>query len=538
MAEDLSFRVKNTLVVNSAFVANSTVVNAAAITSTSLVTGTANTTAINIGANVNLITTQLRVGNATAQVIVSNSGININGTSINNTTYEGTANNASNLGGQLPAFYTNATNLSTGTVPAARLSGSYTITASNATNLNNQLASFYTDIPARLGFTPVNRAGDTMTGTLSVPYLNVSAQGGSEGGELQLEKPPTGSSLNGSHVSIDVNANSLRIFENGSPFRGVTLNLTGCASQSILLHSTNFNSYSPTLTGGNASGTWNINITGNAATATNATAAADSVRLNGQTSDFYTNIPARLGYTPANRAGDTFTGAVQVNSWLGASSYMTAPIYYDSADVSWYVDPNSTSRIVALQHSVGNWMTSTDGRLRMLFNNLDWTTYRGGATNQWAHGFQTSDGTTRWLMEGTGAFYATNNIVAYWSDRRLKKNIQKIADWKNIINGLNGYRFEWNEAGKKILADSQSGPQIGFIAQEVKEVLPQAAPIQKLQYDYVDGKEVPKEGIDHDPNDPYLTVQTDKIVPVLVEAIKGLMSEVEELKAQIQQLKR
>jgi trimeric autotransporter adhesin len=34
----------------------------------------------------------------------------------------------------------------------------------------------------------------------------------------------------------------------------------------LLLHSSNFNSYSPTLTGSGASGTWGINITGNAAT--------------------------------------------------------------------------------------------------------------------------------------------------------------------------------------------------------------------------------------------------------------------------------
>jgi hypothetical protein len=42
------------------------------------------------------------------------------------------------------------------------------------------------------------------------------------------------------------------------------------------LHSGNFNSYAPSLTGGNASGTWGINITGNAATATSAT---DSTKL-------------------------------------------------------------------------------------------------------------------------------------------------------------------------------------------------------------------------------------------------------------------
>ena len=36
-----------------------------------------------------------------------------------------------------------------------------------------------------------------------------------------------------------------------------------------VLHSGNYNSYAPTLTGGNASGTWGISISGNAATATN-----------------------------------------------------------------------------------------------------------------------------------------------------------------------------------------------------------------------------------------------------------------------------
>jgi hypothetical protein len=61
----------------------------------------------------------------------------------------GTASNATNLNSQPASFYTNATNLATGTVNAARLSGTYTIdvtgTASNATNLNNQPGSFYTN---------------------------------------------------------------------------------------------------------------------------------------------------------------------------------------------------------------------------------------------------------------------------------------------------------------------------------------------------------------------------------------------------------
>jgi len=41
---------------------------------------------------------------------------------------------------------------------------------------------------------------------------------------------------------------------------------------------------------------------------------ADSERLNGQPASYYTNIVARLGYTPVNRAGDTMTGALAVPS--------------------------------------------------------------------------------------------------------------------------------------------------------------------------------------------------------------------------------
>ena len=55
-------------------------------------------------------------------------------------------------------------------------------------------------------------------------------------------------------------------------------NATGAITQngSQVLHAGNYNSYSPTLTGTGASGTWGINITGNAATATSAT---DSTKL-------------------------------------------------------------------------------------------------------------------------------------------------------------------------------------------------------------------------------------------------------------------
>ena len=45
---------------------------------------------------------------------------------------------------------------------------SFASQAQNSTNLNNQPAAYYTDIVSRLGYTPLNRAGDTVAGNLEV----------------------------------------------------------------------------------------------------------------------------------------------------------------------------------------------------------------------------------------------------------------------------------------------------------------------------------------------------------------------------------
>jgi hypothetical protein len=190
------------------------------------------------------------------------------------------------------------------------------------------------------------------------------------------------------------------------------------------------------------------------------------------------------------------------------------------------------------------WMNSAEGYNRFYFGSSDATYIRGvssGGTPSWyiRLGDQSSD--TRSIFTGGGDFYTNGNVTAYWSDRRLKKNINKITDWRDIINGLNGYRYEWNDLGRKILDDSdtEGGVKVGLIAQEVQSVLPQAAAVQMMQYkDNKNGVLIPKDDINYDPENPYLTVKEEKLIPVLVEAVKGLMEEIEELRKEIQDLKK
>jgi len=62
----------------------------------------------------------LVVGNTVANVTVTSTQIGIGTATINATNYSGSANNAAYLNGQLPAYYTNATNITTGTLPWAQ----------------------------------------------------------------------------------------------------------------------------------------------------------------------------------------------------------------------------------------------------------------------------------------------------------------------------------------------------------------------------------------------------------------------------------
>ena len=256
------------------------------------------------------------------------------------------------------------------------------------------------------------------------------------------------------------------------------------------------------------------------------------------------DLRANVVYLPNNTTYRLWNGASDPSCRLGnidvdqmrsrGATYGT--IFYDDTDNSWYADPNGRSRMVAFDFATNNWNRSTEGWNRIYFENLSSTYLLGGTTGQWYIRFGTAnDGTTRSIMEGGGNFYTNGNVVAYWSDERLKKNITKIENWREIISGINGYWFEWNDLGKKILDDDKEvGVQAGLIAQEVKAVLPQAAAVQMMQYkDNVDGQLVPKDDINYDPENPYLTVREEKIIPVLVEAIKGLMAEIDELKKKL-----
>ncbi len=116
-----------------------------------------------------------------------------------------------------------------------------------------------------------------------------------------------------------------------------------------------------------------------------------------------------------------------------------------------------------------------------------------------------------------GEIRATNDITAFYSDDRLKTRIGIIDNALDKVNSLSGFIYEPNE--RAIELGYQKEERVGVSAQEVEAVLPQAVKDAPINSEVVEG--------DND----YKTVQYEKLVPLLIEAIKELKSEVEELKS-------
>ena len=109
----------------------------------------------------------------------------------------------------------------------------------------------------------------------------------------------------------------------------------------------------------------------------------------------------------------------------------------------------------------------------------------------------------------SGEIRATNDITAYYSsDARLKTNIEVIDNALEKISQINGVKFDWNETAREMYPD-RTERDVGIIAQEIEKVLPEV--------------------VTHRDNG-YMAVRYEKIIALLIEGVKELKQEVEELK--------
>jgi hypothetical protein len=295
------------------------------------------------------------------------------------------------------------------------------------------------------------------------------------------------------------------------------------------LHSSNYTIYSPTLTGSGASGTWGISVTGNAATATNATnstyvASPDGDRVAGNKLpttnprtvrfDFATagsvtgaagNYAGVMTYAPwdgtsastgdssyqlafTNQSGVNASGPPQLllrnginstwNSWhtvITTASTQSAP-RATRANGNFYIDDNYGNTVVGVYastryqgvYAMGDaYKMAADGASLANMYGIAWShpNAGGAAGNLTDHGM---------LIINNGGFrcaisnsiVASGNITAY-SDERLKTNWRDMPD--NYVS-----RLAKVKVGIYDRIDTENGTQVGVSAQSFQELLPQA----------------------------------------------------------------
>jgi hypothetical protein len=110
----------------------------------------------------------------------------------------------------------------------------------------------------------------------------------------------------------------------------------------------------------------------------------------------------------------------------------------------------------------------------------------------------------------SGDIRATAEVEAFLSsDRRLKTALTPLDSALDKIGQLTGYGFDWKDSDS-VQPHKRAETDVGLVAQEVEEVLPEA--VKKFQDGHSEG---------------YKGVSYDKLVPLLIEAIKDLRNKVE-----------
>ena len=154
-----------------------------------------------------------------------------------------------------------------------------------------------------------------------------------------------------------------------------------------------------------------------------------------------------------------------------------------------------------------------------------YVTVNGSTKAQWySNGYKVVSGALGVNVNPSGTdgrIDASNDIVAYSSDKRLKENIKPIKNALDKVQSLSGFTYNWNEKAEEVAGFDGDESLVGVFAQDVQSILPEA--VKPAPFDN-DGENNSISG------ENYLTVQYDKLTPLLIESIKELKAEIEELK--------
>ncbi len=369
----------------------------------------------------------------------------------------------------------------------------------------NVLATSPTLVTPILG-TP--QSGNFSTGTFTWPTFNQNTTGTAAGLSATLALTSGGTGATSAQAAMNALAQGTT---SGQYLRGNGTNVVLSAIQAADV---------PTL---------NQSTTGNAATATTfaSTRASWSGVTNGAVAgqigwknygNNHTIFDASNSTTPTGAACNSTNPDVAWSAtYPTLMGYNGSSTYGVRVDSSRYADTAAALSSATWQRITGNAITygsygsigisgTTNTYAGISFSDVSMTLMvSSGAT-----GFYYTNNTWRAYWDASGNQINTGNVTAYASDERLKNNVKPIANARKMLRQIDGVYFDWDleECNKWDFYPPEK--DIGLLAQRVQKIVPEA--VHQAPFDK---DPLIKTGSKSGKN--YLTVQYEKLVPLLVQ---------------------
>jgi hypothetical protein len=246
------------------------------------------------------------------------------------------------------------------------------------------------------------------------------------------------------------------------------------------------------------------------------------------TNNWFRSVGATGWYNQTYSGGWYMSDSTYVRSYndniVITNSSFRSPIFYDINDTTYYTDPASTSNLYGLQ------LTGASNKYLYLNPGTGYEAMlrvQGGTGNSWYAGkrttsttqadtsgfhFYSDTGADTVVGFGTdGTIKAKGDVVAYSSsDRQLKDNVLPIENALEKVKQIGGYTFDWND-----MQGVHKGHDVGVIAQEIEAVMPEIVITR---------------------DNGFKAVKYEKIVALLIEAVKEQQKQIEELKELVNKL--
>ena len=272
--------------------------------------------------------------------------------------------------------------------------------------LDGQHGTYYANIPARLGYTPANAAGQNFSGTVTAPgFYSISAFP-----SYVWRVASTGQERTVMYFDPAYEAVTIALFDTAGTFaRGLAMYQSGTL-----------------LWSGNT--VWHAGNDGSGS-------GLDADLLDGQHGSYYANIPARLGYTPANKAGETFAGGIAAPT---VAIIDAANVYLGQSGGNMVLFGDSNDHLMFIK-ATNVWLTAVD-------NVAQW----------WIGGDGLVNARVGFLAGGNAVWHAGNDGAGSGLDADLwrgKTPAQHIADyhlsgsnangqWRKLPDGNGGFVIE------------------------------------------------------------------------------------------------